>query len=196
MLNMLYQPMNFEDLDIYPNINLSDYFHPVFLLFIMATGVYLIFSSLYYHIVLNDELGAQLLYKIIKGEPVEIAGDYLYGNKIYTKVRSPFRAGFMLLILGFSPKWDLGRLEYTLLLWFALYVEGVNDDRYYFEKYDAYKQYIKYVPCRFFDFSFITGKKQKKQENKTQNGAENKNDDKKENEDINVRKRRNKKKQS
>ena len=194
MINMLYQPMNFEDLDIYPKINLKDYFHPIFLLIIMLIGFYLICSSLYFNLILNDELGTKLLFKIIKGEKVELVGDYLYGYDIYTSVRDPFRAGIMLLLLGFSPKWDLGRGLYTLFFWFAFYVDGVNDDRFYFEKYDSYKEYIKSVPCRFFNLSFITGKRNRKA-NENVNNNNNGENEKKENEENNQKKRRNKKKQ-
>ena len=164
MLNMLYQPMNFDDLDVYPKLYLTDYFHPIFLLIPLGAGLYLIFSSLYFNLYLNDELGIILLRKIIKGEPIDRLGDYLYGYNIYGRIRSPFRAGIMLLLLSFSPKWDLGRGIYTALFWFALYVEGINDDRFYFEKYDAYKEYIRQVPCRFFDLSFLNGKRRKKVE--------------------------------
>ena len=162
MINMLYQPMNFEDIEVYPKINLSDYFHPMFLLIPLGIGLYLIFSSLNFNIVLNDELGIFLLIKIIKGEQIERLGDYIYGFNIYERIRSPFRGGVMLILLSFSPVWDLGRCLYTLLFWFALYIEGVNDDRYYFERYDVYKEYLKHVPNRFFDFSYITGKKVKR----------------------------------
>ena len=161
MLNMLYQPMNFDDIDVYPKLYLTDYFHPIFLLIPLGAGLYLIISSLYFNLYLNDELGIFLFRKIIKGEPIERLGDYLYGYNIYGRIRSPFRAGFMLILLSFSPKWDLGRGLYTAFFWFALYIEGVNDDRFYFEKYDAYKEYIKQVPCRFFDLSFITGKRRR-----------------------------------
>ena len=191
MLNMLYQPMNFEDFDVYPKINLSNYFHPVFLLVPLLSGLYLIYSSLYFNLYLNDELGIFLFIKIIKGQPIERLGDYLYGYDIYGRIRSPFRSGIMLILLSFSPKWDLGRGLYTAFFWFALYVEGVNDDRYYFEKYDAYKEYIRQVPCRFFDFSFITGKRKKKIE------IYDKEKEKKEEEKKveQVKRRRNKKKQ-
>jgi hypothetical protein len=189
MLNMLYQPMNFEEVEVYPKVNLSDYFHPVFLLLPLFSGLYLIFSSLYFHLYLNDELGIFLLMKIIKGEPVEGFGDYLYGYGIYERIRSPFRAGIMLLLLSFSPKWDLGRCLYTLMFWFALYIEGVNDDRFYFEKYDAYKEYIRKVRCRFFDFSFITGKRRQVI---AQESQKNKNEENKKEEPV--KRRRNKKK--
>ena len=190
MLNMLYQPMNFEEVDVYPKINLSDYFHPIFLLIPLFSGLYLIYSSLYFNLYLNDELGIFLLIKIIKGEPIERFGDYLYGYGIYERIRSPFRAGIMLIFLSFSPKWDLGRGLYTLMFWFSLYVEGVNDDRYYFEKYDGYKEYIRRVRCRFFDFSFITGKR--RQNIIIQDNENNKNEENKKEEPS--RKRRNKKK--
>ena len=121
--------MNFEDLEIYPKLNLTDYFHPFFLLIPLLLGLYLIFSSLYFNLILNDELGFCLLYKIIKGIPITRFGDYLYGHNIYEKVRSPFRAGVMFILLSFSPVWDYGRCLYTLFFWFALYIEGVNDDR-------------------------------------------------------------------
>ena len=188
MLNMLYQPMNFEEVEVYPKLNLSDYFHPIFLLIPLFSGLYLIYSSLYFNLYLNDELGIFLFIKIIKGEPVERFGDYLYGYDIYNRIRSPFRSGIMLILLSFSPKWDLGRGLYTLMFWFAMYVEGVNDDRFYFEKYDAYKEYIKKVRCRFFDFSFITGKRspQVTQE------VKNKNEENKKEEPV--KRRRNKKK--
>ena len=192
MLNMLYQPMNFEDFDVYPKLNLSDYFHPIFLLIPLFSGLYLIFSSLYFNLYLNDELGIFLFIKIIKGLPIDRLGDYLYGYNIYGRIRSPFRGGIMLILLSFSPKWDLGRGLYTLLFWFALYVEGVNDDRYYYEKYDAYKEYIKQVPCRFFDFSFITGKKKKKIE--IYDDEKEKQDQNKDKKDEPAKRRRNKKK--
>ena len=162
MLHMLYQPMNFDDIEVYPKLYLTDYFHPIFLLIPLIAGLYLIFSSLYFNLYLNDELGIFLFIKIIKGHPIDRLGDFLYGYNIYGRIRSPFRGGMMLILLGFSPKWDLGRALYTTLFWFALYIEGINDDRYYFEKYDAYKEYLRQVPCRFFDLSFITGKRKKK----------------------------------
>ena len=195
MIVMLYQPMNFEDLDVYPKINLSDYFHPVFLLAVMAIGFYLICSSLYFNLILNDELGVILLYKICKGEKVELVGDYLYGYNIYRSIRDPFRAGVMLMLLGFSPKWDLGRGLFTFFFWFALYIDGVNDDRFYFEKYDSYKEYIKAVPCRFFNLSFITGKRNRVP-NENKNNNNNEGNEKNENEDNNQRRRKNKRKQS
>ena len=184
MLNMLYQPMNFEDFDIYPKLNLSDYFHPIFLLFPLFCGLYLIFSSLYFNLYLNDELGIFLFIKIIKNQPIERLGDYLYGYNIYGRIRSPFRAGIMLLLLSFSPKWDLGRGLYTLLFWFALYVEGVNDDRFYFERYDAYKEYIRQV---------ITGKRKKKIE--IYDNEKEKQEKEKDKKDEPNKRRRNKKKQ-
>ena len=192
MLNMLYQPMNFDDVEVYPKLYLTDYFHPIFLLIPLLSGLYLIFSSLYFNLYLNDELGIFLFIKIIKGEPIDRLGDYLYGYNIYGRIRSPFRAGIMLLLLSFSPKWDLGRALYTFLFWFALYVEGVNDDRYYFERYESYKEYLRQVPNRFFDFSFITGKRRKKVE--IYDDKENENKGKDEKKDEQVKRRRNKKK--
>ena len=190
MINMLYQPMNFESLDVYPKLNLTDYFHPLFLLIPLFLGLYLIISSLHFNIILNDELGIFLLIKIIKGEPIKNLGHYLYGYNIYQKIRSPFRAGIMLALLSFSPVWDYGRLLYTCLFWFALYVEAVNDDRYYFERYDVYKEYIKLVPDRFFNLDFLFGNKKRKiKEDKTKEKEE---EEKKENE--NRRRRKNIKK--
>ena len=192
MINMLYQPMNFDDLDVYPKLYLSEYFHPIFLLIPLICGLYLIISSLYFHIVLNDELGFFIFMKIIKGEPVTKLGDYLYGLNIYTRIRSPFRAGIMLCLLSFSPKWDLGRALYTVFFWFALYIDGVNDDRFYFEKYEAYRDYIRKVPCRFFDFSFITGKRRNNVVIVEKDEKEKKEE---ENKTETTRRRRNKKKQ-
>ena len=193
MLNMLYQPMNFEDFDIYPKLHLSDYFHPIFLLFPLFCGLYLILSSLYFNLYLNDELGIFLLIKIIKAQPIDKFGDYLYGYNIYGRIRSPFRAGIMIILLNFSPKWDLGRGLYTLLFWFALYVEGVNDDRFYFERYDAYKEYIRQVPSKVFWFFFYNWKKKKKIEI-YDNEKEKQEKDKDKKDEPNKR-RRNKKKQ-
>ena len=192
MLHMLYQPMNFDDIEVYPKLYLTDYFHPIFLLIPLISGLYLIFSSLYFNLYLNDELGIFLFIKIIKGHPIDRLGDFLYGYNIYGRIRSPFRGGMMLILLGFSPKWDLGRALYTTLFWFALYIEGINDDRYYFEKYDAYKEYLRQVPCRFFDLSFITGKRKKKVEIHDEEKEKKEKEEKKEEPS---RRRRNKKKQ-
>ena len=192
MLHMLYQPMNFDDIEVYPKLYLTDYFHPIFLLIPLIAGLYLIFSSLYFNLYLNDELGIFLFIKIIKGHPIDRLGDFLYGYNIYGRIRSPFRGGMMLILLGFSPKWDLGRALYTTLFWFALYIEGINDDRYYFEKYDAYKEYLRQVPCRFFDLSFITGKRKKKVEIHDEEKEKKEKEEKKEEPS---RRRRNKKKQ-
>ena len=192
MLHMLYQPMNFEYLEIYPKLYLEEYFHPAFLFIPLLIGLYLIFSSLYFHIVLNDELGIFLMKKIFKGEPIHRLGDYLYGYNIYFKIRSPFRAGLMLLSISINPVWDLGRLIYTLLFWFAMYVEGINDDRFYFDQYDEYKEYIKKVPCRFFDLSYLTGVNKKK--NDIINDNKTKEDKKEQQQDIGSKRRRNKKK--
>ena len=191
MINMLYQPMNYESIEVYPKLNLTDYFHYGFLLIPLAFGIYLIFSSLHFNLILNDELGWITLFKIIKGQPFKNLGNYLWGYNIYSKIRSPFRAGIMLVLLSFSPVWDLGRCLYTLFFWFALYVEAVNDDRYYFEKYDAYKEYLRLVPDRFFNLDFLLGnKKRKVEEVKTKEKEE----DKKENENDNRRRRKNNKK--
>lgn len=192
---MLYQPMNFEDFEIYPKLNLSEYFHPAFLFIPFIMGGYLIFSSLYYNLYLNDELGICLFIKILRGVPVKIEGDYLWGYGIYRRVRSPFRAGAMLIFFSLSPKWDLGRALYTIIFCFAMYIEGINDDRYYFEKYEEYRKYMKEVPCRFYDLSFITGKKKRinneDQENVNNNNKNNKDED----DNKNKRRRNNKKKQ-
>ena len=190
MINMLYQPMNFENIEVYPKLNLTDYFHPLFLLIPLFFGLYLIISSLHFNIVLNDELGIFLLLKIIRGQPIKKLGNYLYGYNIYQKVRSPFRAGIMLIFLSFSPVWDYGRLLYTILFWFALYVEAVNDDRFYFERYDAYKEYIRLVPDRFFNLEFLSGNKKRKVNE--DNIKEKEEEEKKENE--NKRRRKNNKK--
>jgi hypothetical protein len=194
MINMLYQPMNFENLEIYPKLHLTDYFHPAFLLIPLFLGLYLIFSSLHYNLILNDELGIIMLYNIIKGKPVGRLGDYLYGYNIYQKIRSPFRAGIMLTLLSFSPVWDYGRCLYTFFFWFALYVEGVNDDRYFFEKYEAYREYIRRVPTRFFYLDFLFGNKKKNilEENKKEE-EENKNNEN--DKEYRRRRKNNKKKQ-
>ena len=194
MIIMLYQPMNFN-LEVYPKLNLTEYFHPLFLLIPLLLGLYLIFSSLYFNIILNDELGLCLLYKIIKDIPISRFGDYLYGNNIYHKVRSPFRAGIMLALLSFSPVWDLGRCLYTVFFWFALYIEGVNDDRYFFHKYDAYKEYIKKVPDRFFNFDFLFGVKKKNIEENKEVNKEKEEEKKNESEYRKRRRNNNKKKQ-
>ena len=191
MINMLYQPMNF-DIDVYPKLNLTDYFHPAFLLIPFFLGIYLIFSSLHFNLILNDELGFCLLYKIIKDKPIYHLGDYVYGYNIYQKVRSPFRAGVMIIFLSFSPVWDLGRCLYTAFFWFALYIEGVNDERYYLQKYVEYKDYIRRVPHRFFIFDFLFGNKKMKIE---EENAEKKEEEKKENEFRKPRRNNNKKKQ-
>jgi len=97
----------------------------------------------------------------------------------------------MLVLLSFSPILELGRCLYTLFFWLALYVEAVNDDRYYFEKYDSYKEYLKLVPDIFFNFDFLFGSKKRKiEEIKTKEKEE----DKKENESDNKRRRKNNKK--
>ena len=191
MINMLYQPMNFESLEIYPKLNLTEYFHPLFLLVPLLLGLYLIFSSLHFNLVLNDELGIFLAYKIITGQPIPKLGNYLYGYNIYQKIRSPFRAGIMLVLLSFSPVWDFGRCLYTCLFWFALYVEAVNDDRFYFERYDAYKEYLRLVPDRFFNLDFLFGNKKRKVENDNIKEKEEKVEEKNENE--NRRRRKNNK---
>ena len=187
MIIMLYQPMNFN-LEVYPKLNLTEYFHPIFLLIPLILGLYLIFSSLYFNLILNDELGLCLLYKIIKDIPITRFGDYLYGYNIYHKVRSPFRAGIMIILLSFSPVWDLGRCLYTAFFWFALYIEGVNDDRYFFHKYDAYKEYIKNVPDRFFNFDFLFGKKKK---NIEEINEDDKKEEEKKNESEYIKRKRN-----
>ena len=194
MINMLYQPMNFDNLDIYPKINLTDYFHYGFLLIPLFAGIYLIFSSLHFNIILNDELGLCTLFKIIRGQPLKGLGNYLYGYNIYKKVRSPFRAGVMLALLSFSPVWDIGRCLYTLFFWFALYVEAVNDDRYYFEKHEAYKEYIRLVPDRFFNFDFLFGNKKRKIDEDKNKEKEKEDEEKKEKENDNKRRRKNNKK--
>ena len=196
MIIMLYQPMNFN-IEVYPKVNLTEYFHPLFLLIPLCLGLYLIISSLYFNLVLNDELGFCLLYKIIKDIPVPRLGDYLYGSNIYHKVRSPFRAGIMLILLSFNPVWDLGRCLYTAFFWLALYIEGVNDDRYFFQKYDSYKEYIKKVPDRFFNFDFLIGKKKKiiLENNENEKDKEKEEEKKNESEYRKRRRNNNKKKQ-
>ncbi len=138
--------MNFEDFEIYPKLNLSDYFHPAFLLFPLLGGLYLIISSLHYNLILNDELGFIKLFLILKGKPVEKSGDYLYGYNIYNKVRSPFRAGLMLLFFSFSSKWDLGRCLFTSFFCLAMYIEG--DQKVIFEPSEAFVKAIATVAPR------------------------------------------------
>ncbi len=96
----------------------------------------------------------------------------------------------MLVLLSFSPVWDFGRCLYTCLFWFALYVEAVNDDRFYFERYDAYKEYLRLVPDRFFNLDFLFGTKKRKVEN---DNSKEKEKEEEKNESENRRRRKNNK---
>ena len=100
----------------------------------------------------------------------------------------------MLILLSFSPVWDYGRCLYTFFFWFALYVEGVNDDRYFFEKYEAYREYIRRVRTRFFYLDFLFGNKKKNilEENKKEEEENKSNENDKE---YRRRRKNNKKKQ-
>ena len=97
----------------------------------------------------------------------------------------------MIILLSFSPVWDYGRCLYTILFWFAMYVEAVNDDRFYFERYDSYKEYLRLVPDRFFNLDFLFGTKKRKVENDNIKEKEEKEEEKNENE--NRRRRKNNK---
>ena len=168
MLHMLYQPMHYDKLSIYPQLDLREYFHPIFLVIPGVVGLYFIFTSLIFNLVYNDELGIFLLIKLIKGDKISNFGDFMYGGSIYKIVRSPFRAGFLIILFCLNPLWDLGRALYVFFFSLNMYIQGVNDDRYYFEQYEIYREYVREVPDRFFNFKFLlgemTGRRNKRQE--------------------------------
>ena len=157
MTHMLYQPMNFAHLNIYPKLDLSEYVRTIWFFLPITYSLYLIISSLYYNLYLNDELNIFLFKKLISGEDIPMPSEYAYGEGIYFKVRNPFRAGIMILIFSINTKWDLGRIVYFCLFCLCMYIEGIGDDRYFFPK-EFYKKYIIAVPNRFFNFNFLENK--------------------------------------
>lgn len=157
MAHMLYQPMNFSHLDIYPKLDLDEYIRAIWFLLPITYSLYLIFSSIYFNLYLNDELNIFLFMQLITGKDIPMPSEYLYGEGIYYKVRSPFRAGMMVLLFSLNTKWDLGRIIYFSLFCLCMYIEGVGDDRYFFSK-ESYKKYLQNVPNRFYNFNFLENK--------------------------------------
>ena len=63
------------------------------------------------------------------------------------------------MMLFINPRWDLGRIIYTGLFAFLMYAETVNEEKYFFVKFDSYKKYMQVVPYRFLNYSLIWNKK-------------------------------------
>jgi protein-S-isoprenylcysteine O-methyltransferase Ste14 len=159
MMHMLYQPMNFRHLDIYPKLDLSIHIRYIWFYILTIIGIVLVLSCSYFHIIKNDELGLVMIKKFITGEEIPKLSEYMYDKGIFNYIRSPFRAGMILIIIFINPQWDLGRLELVLLFIFAMYIEAVNDDRYFYTKHESYKKYMKKVKSRFFNFDYLIGLK-------------------------------------
>ena len=157
MMHMLYQPMNFRHLDIYPKLDLSIYIRYIWFYILTFIGIVLVLSSSYFHIIKNDELGLVMIKKFITGEEIPKLSEYMYDKGIFNYIRSPFRAGMILIIIFINAQWDLGRLELVLLFIFAMYIEAVNDDRYFYTKHESYKNYMKRVKSRFFNLDSLIG---------------------------------------
>jgi hypothetical protein len=157
MMHMLYQPMNFRHLDIYPKLDLSKYIRIIWFYFLTCIGFILVLSSSYFHLIKNDELGLVMIKRFITGEEIPKLSEYMYDKGIFNYIRAPFRAGIILIVIFINPLWDLGRLELVLLFLFAMYVEAVNDDRYFYTKHDSYKKYMKKVKSRFFNIEYLIG---------------------------------------
>lgn len=157
MMHMLYQPMNFRHLDIYPKLDLSIYIRYIWFYILTFIGIVLVLSCSYFHIIKNDELGIVMIKKFITGEEIPKLSEYMYDKGIFNYIRSPFRAGMILIIIFINAQWDLGRLELVLLFIFAMYIEAVNDDRYFYTKHESYKNYMKRVKSRFFNLDSLIG---------------------------------------
>ena len=157
MMHMLYQPMNFRHLDIYPKLDLSIHIRYIWFYILTIIGIVLVLSCSYFHIIKNDELGLVMIKKFITGEEIPKLSEYMYDKGIFNYIRSPFRAGMILIIIFINPQWDLGRLELVLLFIFAMYIEAVNDDRYFYTKHESYKNYMKRVKSRFFNLDSLIG---------------------------------------
>lgn len=169
MMEMLYQPMNFE---IYFIVDFSDYIRPIWFGIPFLIALTMLAMTMPYHYITNNELGGTIFMKLIKGTDIPNPEEYLFGKaKIYKSVRSPFRAGVMILLFFINPRWDYGRAAYFILFSFEMLAECINEEKYYFSKYDSYKKYMETVPKRFFNLndvlSFSTQPK-KKIETKTE----------------------------
>ena len=156
MSMMLFQPMRMNN---YWKIDLSDNIRSFWFIIPFLIGLIQFIKSLYFHYIMNDELGGVLMTIFFKGTDVPRPADYLYGEGIFQKVRAPFRGGVLLMMFFINPRWDLGRIIYTGLFAFLMYAETVNEEKYFFVKFDSYKKYMQVVPYRFLNYSLIWNKK-------------------------------------
>ena len=160
MSMMLFQPMR---LSVFWKMDLADTIRPFWFIIPFLIGLSQVIKSLYFNYITNDELGGKLLHILFKGGDVPLPSDYLYGRGIYEKLRSPFRGGVIIMMLSCNTKWDIGRIIYCTLFFICMYGEAANEDKYFFDKFDSYKKYVRLVPYRFLNYSMLVEGKKKKE---------------------------------
>ena len=156
---MLYQPTTYEWSF---HFDFSNYIRPIWFSIPFLVGLIQCLKSVIYLIGWNDRLCTKVMWNAVVGKGIPKLGEYIYGDGIYLKMRSPFRGGVIIMALFINLKWNIGRVIYYGLFVFCLYVEAVNEDRYYFEKHESYRKYMKHVKRLFFNIDSVLNKSNKK----------------------------------
>lgn len=156
---MLYQPTKYKWSF---HLDFSKYIRPIWFTFPFLIGLIQCLKSVIYLIGWNDKLCTKVMWNAIVGKGIPKLGEYIHGDGIYLKMRSPFRGGVIIMAFFINMKWDIGRVIYYLLFYFCLDVEAVNEDRYYFEKHQSYRKYMKEVKNLFFNVDSILNKPKQK----------------------------------
>ena len=156
---MLYQPTTYEWSF---HFDFSNYIRSIWFTIPFLIGFIQCLKGAIYLIGWNDKLCTKLMWKALSNKGIPKLGEYIYGDGIYLKMRSPFRGGVVIMAFFINLKWNIGRVIYFGLFWFCLYVEAINEDRYYFERHESYRKYMKEVKMLFFNIDSVLNKSKKK----------------------------------
>ena len=156
---MLYQPTTYEWSF---HFDFANYIRPIWFTIPFLIGFIQCLKGVIYLIGWNDKLCTKVMWNAIVGKGIPKLGEYIHGDGIYLKMRSPFRGGVVIMAFFINLKWNIGRVIYYVLFWFCLYVEAVNEDRYYFERHESYRKYMKEVKMLFFNVNSVLNKSNKK----------------------------------
>lgn len=145
---MLFQPISLYEYDLSNNIR------NIWFILASLVGVLMMVLTLKYHVVVNDVLGIQLLFKLLTGKEIKAPDEQLFGrDKIYHICRNPYRGGLFLLVLFANSTWNVGKIIYIMIFIFFMYVESANEEIYYYQKFEQYKWYVNSITNKFYGIS-------------------------------------------
>lgn len=148
MTMLLHQPLHAIH---HMHIDMTHYIRSQWFFIPLSVAVMMIVSSLQLHVGVNDELGWKLLVKLIRNDEVPLPEEAVIGKgEVFHVCRNPFRGGVVLLMVFANGRWDVGKVVHCGLVGIAIVVESMNEEVYYYQRFEFYKRYMRSVKRRFF----------------------------------------------